>query len=362
MSSPRDCWGCPVTRDTEPSLDDIADKAAELAELRTTADDILARTWTVGRTRALLDSPDPAYDEGLWKAIVELGWPDVMVDESQGGGGGGLRELCVLAEASGAAALPVPLATSAAANWCAQRCNSEVAVVLGHADAVLDGDEVTGRWPLVPFAGVADELLAIARRGSEPVLGIVGTDSHGVHRELEQPLDHSPSATVTLNGAPFRPLSSGPDAVRRHHDAMSRERLATVAELIGIAAAANDAAVEYAKMRVTFGRPIGSRQAIKHRLVDQRAAVEIARALVNRAADACELNHPDADALVSLAAFWAIDSLRRVPEGAVQVFGGIAYTWEHDAHVHLRRAATRVATLGPRARHRAVVTEWLRSR
>jgi alkylation response protein AidB-like acyl-CoA dehydrogenase len=351
-----------VTRELEPSLHDIADIAVELAELRNTADDILSRMWSVGRTRALLDSPGPAYDEDLWKAVVELGWADVLVDESRGGGGGGIRELCVLAEASGAAALPVPLAVSAASNWCEERCASGVAVILGDAGAVLSGDEVSGRWSLAPFAGVADRLLVIARRGAESVLGVVEAEGRGVHRELEQPLDHSPTATVTLDAAPLRPLTSGADAVRRHRDAISRARLATVAELIGIASAANDAAVDYAKMRVTFGQPIGARQAIKHRLVDQRCAIEVARALVNRAADACDLGHPDADALVSLAVFWAIDSLRRVPEGATQVFGGIAYTWEHDAHVHLRRAATRVATLGSRAQHRAVVTEWMRTR
>jgi alkylation response protein AidB-like acyl-CoA dehydrogenase len=351
-----------VTPDPEPSLHEIADVAAELAELRATADDILARTWTVGRTRALLEAAGPAYDESLWKTIVELGWPDVLVDESSGGGGGGLRELCVLAEASGAAALPVPLVACAAANWCEQRSTDGVAVILDDAEAEMHGDEVTGRWPVVPFAAVADRLLVIAQRGDEAVLGTVATAGPGVRVQPEQPLDHSPAATVELDRAPLHALASGETAVRLHRDAVSRERLATVAELIGIASAANDAAVEYAKMRVTFGRPIGARQAIKHRLVDQRSAIEVARALVNRAADACELAHPDAEPLVALAVFWAVDSLRRVPEGATQVFGGIAYTWEHDAHVHLRRAATRVATLGPRAQHRAVVADWIRTR
>ncbi|MDA2894916.1 acyl-CoA dehydrogenase family protein [Mycolicibacterium sp. BiH015] len=350
-----------MTRELRLSLHDIADVTEQLAELRTTADDILTRMWSVGDTRALLDSSGPAYDADLWKEVVALGWADVLVDESQGGGGGGMRELCVLAEASGAAALPVPLAATAAANWCEARCVSGVAAILGEADAVLSGDEVTGRWSSVPFAGVADRLLVIARGRGETVLGIVDADGPGVRRELERPLDHSPAATVTLDGAPLRLLASGADAVRRHHDAMSRARLATVAELIGIASAANDAAVEYAKMRVTFGQPIGARQAVKHRLVDQRCSIEVARALANRAADACELEHPDRDALVSLAVFWAIDSLRRVPEGATQVFGGIAYTWEHDAHVHLRRAATAVSTLGSRAEHRAVVKEWIRT-
>jgi alkylation response protein AidB-like acyl-CoA dehydrogenase len=135
-----------------------------------------------------------------------------------------------------------------------------------------------------------------------------------------------------------------------------------VAELVGVASAANHAAVEYAKVRVAFGRPIGTFQAVKHRLVDQRTVIEVARALVNRAVDACEHDHPETEALVSLAVFWAVDKLRTVPEGATQVFGGIGYTWEHDAHVYLRRAASIAATLGSRSEHRAVISDWLRVR
>jgi acyl-CoA dehydrogenase len=141
-----------------------------------------------------------------------------------------------------------------------------------------------------------------------------------------------------------------------------RAWVAQVAELVGIASAANEAAVEYAKQRTAFGHPIGVFQAIKHRLVDQRCAIEVGRALVNRAADACQHGHPDAAALASLAAYWGIDSLRAVPEGATQVFGGIAYTWEHYAHVHLRRAAGAAAGLGGRAYHRDAVTRWLNGR
>lgn len=351
-----------MTRDREPSLDEIADTAAELAELRSTADQILNQVWTVERSRALLDGPPAAFDEQLWKTVLDLGWPDVLVAEAHGGGGGGLRELCVLAEAAGAAALPVPLASAAAAAWCEQRCAAGLTVILDDVGATVSEGEVNGTWPLVPYGGAADQLLVLGWRDGQPLLGVVDTPAPGVGRQPEQPLDHSPAARITLVDAPLRAVASGAKAVEQHRDALRRDRLATVAELIGIAGAANDAAVEYAKVRVTFGRPIGSRQAIKHRLVDQRSVIEIARALVNRAADAIELQHPDAAALFSLACFWAIDSLRRVPEGAMQVFGGIAYTWEHQAHVHLRRAASRVAALGSRAEHRAVVTEWLQTR
>lgn len=354
-----------MTHDTETSssnLNEIANAAAELAELRETADGILAQAWTVERTRELLDGPDAAFDSAIWDTVAELGWRDVLVPETNGGGGGSLRELCVLTEAAGAAALPVPLATAAAAAWCTDRCCNGISLILDDlsADAVLSGSGVTGRWPLVPYGAVADQLVVLAQQDGEPVLGTVDPDSAGVKREVQRPLDHSPAACITLESAPFEPISSGPDAAHRYRSATWRARLATVAELTGIASAANQAAIDYANVRVTFGRPIGTRQAIKHRLVDQRSAIEVARALVNRAADACEADSHDAEALVSLAVFWAIDSLRRVPEGATQVFGGIAYTWEHNAHVHLRRAATCAATLGPRAHYRAIVAQWLK--
>lgn len=350
-----------MTREHELSLTEMADSAAELSELRATADDILSHAWTVERTRGLLDGPEPAFDKDLWKTIVELGWPDVLVSEARGGGGAGIRELCVLTEAAGAIALPVPLASVAAAAWCADRCVEGITLVLEDVGATLREGKVTGTWPLVSFGAVAQQLIVIARSEAETVLGIVDADGGGVQRTPQLSLDHNPTSSITLADAELLPFSSGADAVERHGRAVMRDRLATIAEVIGIASAANDAAVEYAKVRTTFGRPIGSRQAIKHRLVDQRSVIEVARALVNRAADACELDHPDAEALVSLAAFWAVDSLRRVPEGATQVFGGIAYTWEHDAHVHLRRAACRIADLGSRSFHRSVVVRWLDS-
>jgi alkylation response protein AidB-like acyl-CoA dehydrogenase len=130
--------------------------------------------------------------------------------------------------------------------------------------------------------------------------------------------------------------------------ALARLAIGWSAELVGVAAAVHEAATEYAKHRVAFGKPIGAFQAVKHRLVDLRGDIEVARALVGRAAQAVESgNVDDADAMVALAAFWAAERLRAVPEGAIQVFGGIGYTWEHDAHLYLRRAAVLTALLPP---------------
>jgi alkylation response protein AidB-like acyl-CoA dehydrogenase len=103
-----------VTADALSSLTEIADTAAELARLRESADDILRRAWSPQAFRSLLDGPGPAFDPALWQTIAELGWADVLVSDAGGGGGEGLRELCVLAEAAGAAAAPVPLGAARA--------------------------------------------------------------------------------------------------------------------------------------------------------------------------------------------------------------------------------------------------------
>lgn len=347
-----------MTPDSLSSLDELADLAAELAQLRSSVDDVLRDAWSVEAFGRLLDGDGPVFDPQLWRTVTQLGWPDVLVSEGNGGGGAGLRELCVLAEAAGAAAAPLPLAAAAAAGWCEDRCADGINLVLpGRAELSADG--VSGVWPVVAFGAIVSRLLVCAGSGDHAVLGVVDLAADGVVCEPVTPLDHNPAARITLHNTPIHVIEDGGRAKCRHQEATLRALIGQVAELVGIAAAANDAATEYAKLRIAFGHPIGAFQAIKHRLVDQRCAIEVGRALVNRAADACQQGQSDAAALASLAAFWGIDALRAVPEGATQVFGGIAYTWEHPAHIHLRRAASAVAALGTRAHHRDVVTGWL---
>jgi alkylation response protein AidB-like acyl-CoA dehydrogenase len=347
---------------TDASLTEIADAAAALGELRDTARKVLARAWSPARFRELLDNDTPAFDDELWTTIRSLGWCDVLVSEDKGGGGASVAELCALAEECGAAAVPSPLGASAAAAWCEDECVEGTPLLL---TAVGDGrSTISGTWPIVAYGAVATRLLVrtVADDGSSTIVA-VDPAQDGVERTALRPLDHGPAAAVSLDNARVeRTIAVGPEANARWATACRISLLAAVAELVGVAAAANASACEYAKVRVAFDRPIGTFQAIKHRLVDQRAAIEVARALVTRAADACDRSSPDAETLVSLAAFWAIDALRSVPEGAIQVFGGIGYTWEHEAHVHLRRAACLVASLGSRAEHRERVLQWLAAR
>jgi alkylation response protein AidB-like acyl-CoA dehydrogenase len=346
----------------DPSLVELAEAAASLGELRGAARTILGRAWSPTRFRDLLDRDEPAFDAPLWSTLRSLGWSDVLLPAEKGGGDGTVAQLCTLAEEVGAAGAPVPLSTAAAAAWCEGRPVQGTPVMFRGPTGRLGapGMTVSGAWPVVPFGAVATRLLLLAHDpdGAASIVA-VDPDQNGVRREALVPLDHGPAAAITLAEAVVDVVDDGPDATERWAATIRLFTLSTVAELVGVAAAANDAACRYAQHRMAFDRPIGSFQAIKHRLVNQRAAIEVARALTTRAADASDHHHPSAGALTSLAAFWATDSLRAVPEGAIQVFGGIGFTWEHEAHGHLRRAACLTASLGPRAHHRDRALRWL---
>jgi alkylation response protein AidB-like acyl-CoA dehydrogenase len=353
-----------VTTDGDALLE-LARSVEHLAELRESVDDLLTKEWSAERSRELLDAEGPAWAAELWYRLRDLGWADLLVD-------GTVADFCVVAEAVGAATAPVPLVTAAVATWAARLGadpGGTTVVVPGTMAAETTADRgvvVTGEQLLVPYADVADRLLVHARGddGTDVVVALTA-DRDGIGRDPLRTLDVAPAATVTLHDvvAPFDDVvATGDPAAALARETELRLTLGWVAELTGVAAAANEGAVDYARQRIAFGRPIGQFQAIKHRLVDQRAAIEVSRALVGRAAMALDTNAADRAALVALAAFWAGDALRAVPEGAIQVFGGIGYTWEHVAHVHLRRAAVLTALVGPRAAHRDRAADWLRER
>jgi alkylation response protein AidB-like acyl-CoA dehydrogenase len=347
------------------ALLELARSVEHLAELRESVDDVLTKEWSAEHSRELIDADGPTWAVDLWRRLADLGWADLLID-------GTTADLCVVAEAVGASSAPVPFVTAAVATWAAGSgaADSGTTVVVPGmmaAEATADGGIVlTGEQLLVPYADIADRLLVSARlRDGDEVVVAVEADRDGIERDPVRTLDVAPAATVTLRNvspSPEEVLATGGAGATLAREAELRLTLGWTAELTGVAAAANDIAVEYAKQRIAFGRPIGQFQAIKHRLVDQRAAIEVSRALVGRAALALDTDATDRAALVALAAFWAGDALRAVPEGAIQVFGGIGYTWEHVAHVHLRRAAVVTALLGPRAAHRDTAAAWLQAR
>ncbi|MGO8872805.1 MAG: acyl-CoA dehydrogenase family protein [Acidimicrobiales bacterium] len=328
---------------------------------------VVAKRWGATEVRRQLDLDAAFWSPELWDDARAAGWVDLLLPEPDGSGGR-VEDLCTIAEAVGELGGPIPLASTTAAAW---YLNSppELGITLllddcTHQPGTLDDDaSVTATLPLVHYGMVAARAVMSATRNGLSCIVAVDLTAPGVTRAPVQVLDFSPSAAVSLDHVLVHPLAAWDgrpaDEADRWAAALHRLRLGLAAELVGVALAANSAAVDYARARVTFGRPIGANQAIKHRLVDDRCDLEIGKALLTRAALEVETGAPTAGVSVSLAAFWALTRMRPVTEHALHVFGGIGYTWEHAAHLYLRRAAVLTTLLGPVGRHRAAVTAWL---
>jgi alkylation response protein AidB-like acyl-CoA dehydrogenase len=213
------------------------------------------------------------------------------------------------------------------------------------------GGRLTGRPEPVIFAPEARVLVVRSQDALWAVDGISST--------AEPAMDRTRSlGWVTLDDAPAVRLG-GEEAVERFLDLGA---VAHSAELLGASAKVLDLAVEYAKERVQFGRPIGSFQAIKHRCADMLVDVEGMRSAVYHAAWALGAGDPDRSVAASTAKAWCSDASRRVMASGLQVHGGIGFTWEHDLHLYVKRAQLDGITFGDATHHRDRLGTLLRSR
>ena len=352
----------------EHSLLELAEEQERVEAMRAAAAQVLRDRWDVGRLRAMLDDPGPGWEPDLWTMVADLGWADLLVPEADAGGGL-VAEYAGIAEEVGRAAASIPFVPATVAAGVAAPPGVLPTVALDGAVTARahagDGYVLDGAKTFVPYGAVADSFVVSATVDGDDddvALFVVEAERADVAITALRAMDAMPLADLSLDGVAVDAtalVAHGPDARRRLDGARARLTVGWAAELVGVAAAVHDAATEYAKHRVAFGRPIGAFQAIKHRLVDQRGDLEVARALVRRAARAIQDDAPDAEAMVALAAFWAVERLRGVPEGAIQVFGGIGYTWEHDAHLYLRKAAVLTALLPPASETCDVAASWL---
>ncbi|MEZ0351993.1 acyl-CoA dehydrogenase family protein [Mycobacterium sp. pR1184] len=316
---------------------------------------------------ALLDRTRPvdATDRQLWSALVEFGLPGLAVDEALGGAGTSRRLLYAAIEEVGKAIAPVPLvptvtaldvAVGVGAGATAKRIvdgtMAAFAVPLhdtgwlttGPALPEWDGQRLTGVVPIVAGAPVAEVLLVLARKKDREVLAIVGPGEDGVDIDAQQPLDLSATVgALTLSGARGEVVGEGPDLQRALATARRHSLLTVAADSLGVAARALAMSVHWACEREQFGRPIGSFQAVSHRCADMLVALEGARGLVLSAAN---VQGGENDCSAELAAAAAFDAAAGITEGAVQVHGGIGFTWEHPAHLLLRRARANAVLIG----------------
>ncbi len=345
----------------------------EQVALRDTTRRFLAEKASIAdHVRPLLDDPT-GTTEDVWRGLAELGTTGLLVPENYGGAGMTMVEAGVVAEELGAALHPGPWLSSAVGatrtltrlddvNGAAAKLLTGIAggttiaavgfVGFGNGSlaAVEHGGDATdvvlrGEIAGVPDAAAADTLLLLAGDSSGTALFAVRTDASGISMTPEHGIDQTRKQwRVTLDGAPAHRLASPSSDVV---DAVIDDVLiATAADALGAARAVMQLAVEYAKQRKQFGQAIGSFQAVQHLCVDMYETVELARSGVIHALWAADNadSHERHLSAVRTKAFSG--RLASVGDTAVQVFGGIGYTWEHDAHLYLKRLLSWSAFLG----------------
>jgi alkylation response protein AidB-like acyl-CoA dehydrogenase len=325
----------------------------EQQEIKRTANEFLAARFKPEKVRELAESR--SYDDGLWKEISELGWPGIAIAEEDGGQGLGVVELVVLLEECGYACAPTALLGSAGAalvisaagsdeqkaEWLPKLASGEATGSFGGFDHAANGDAESTLFCDLPTADVVvtfhgeNALLAPASEVEfEPVEAIDATRSYGMISE--------PSG---------EPLPGDVDAGR------NRLAVAIAAELTGIAQRTLEMAVDYAREREQFGRPIGAYQAVGHRCAAMLLATEEARSLTLYAAWTADAEPESLPLAAAMAGARAGDAGWEVPASALQVLGGIGFTWEHDLQFWLKRGRVTGRMLGSPRDHRERVAD-----
>lgn len=329
------------------------DLTPDQRSLASAARDFLAAECPPSRVRAAWDD-GAILDRRLWAQLAEIGFLGAVVPEKFGGLGYGDLELAVLLEEAGRVALPVPLAETALATL----------VLSEHGS-----DEQRERW--LPLIATGDALATVAVPGYPLVTSAQDADlilvgnHEGVHAVeparceiIAQPaFDGSRRlATVRADTGPDTLLPGSNAAGRRLFD---RAAVATAATLLGIGSHLVAVTVGYVGQRHQFGRPVGSFQAVKHRLADAHLAVEMARPAVWVAAHLLAVGDHDAAEAAAVAAVAATEAECLANEHALQCHGGIGFTWEHDLHLWLKRGKALELAYGSPASHRARLSATL---
>jgi alkylation response protein AidB-like acyl-CoA dehydrogenase len=339
----------------------ITDDHRALAD---TASDFLTKQGARAAARALLEAPE----EGLppfWDDLRSVGWLGLHIPEEHGGSGYGLPELVVVVEELGRAVAPGPfvptvmasavLAAAAPAevqaHWLPGLADGSTAgaVALGGEVELRDG-RAHGSAGVVLGGGLADVLLVPV--GDD--VAVVDVARGGVSVSVPTNLDPTRrSARVMLDGAEATVLRGARQAL------VDLSRVILSAEAVGVARETTELAAEYAKVRQQFGRPIAMYQAVKHHCANMLVAVELATAAVWDAARAAATGGDQLTYTAAMAATLAVPAADLDAQLNIQVHGGIGFTWEHDAHLYLRRASALGAIVDV-ARAAADVTDLTR--
>lgn len=368
----------------------------ELSFVRTEEQELLAKTAQrfladrVPLERVRRDmTTDAGYAPDLWAEVAALGWPAMAVPERHGGAGYGFEELAALFEETGRTLFPGPLlgsavlATTALLHGGTDAQQQELlpllaagevtaTVAVGHAErpdspaligtSAAGGIRLDGELPLVVDGHTADHLIVPARVCGATELYLVAGDTPGVTRRAQPTLDQTRRlATVTCEGVEVdddaRLAGDGAAVLAAVRTAGV---IALACEQVGGARQVLEMATAYARSRKQFGRAIGSFQAVKHRLADMLVEVETARSAAYHAARALAAGDDDEVAVAApLAASHCAEAYERVAADALQVHGGIGFTWEHDVHLYLKRAKASKLMFGSPSVYRRALADTL---
>jgi alkylation response protein AidB-like acyl-CoA dehydrogenase len=361
---------------------------SERGALQTAVRELLGDLCSEARLRAAI-ADHGGVDDPLWNRIAEMGVLELAAAGFRDQAGASLLDLVVVFEQLGRFLAPVP-ALSTAVTICALDAATDeqlrlwaqgvvsgkrrvaVAVTVAEdlatprsrasAGGAVGAPMVTGSLRAVPDAAGADAIVVLARHDGGTGLFLVPTSGAGVSVTAVEPFDLTrPAADVVLDTAAAYLIAD--EGSGRVAPVLWLAWLLLSAEQVGVAQRALDAAVSYAKIRTQFGRAIGSFQAVKHSCVDMLVQVEGSRELVRAAAVAMDTGEPhEAFLHVNLAAAYASEAAIDCAQRSLQIHGGIGFTWEHGAHLALRKARADSFRLGHASAHWQAVTSELARR
>jgi alkylation response protein AidB-like acyl-CoA dehydrogenase len=366
--------------------------------LRATARKFFESECTSEFVRARMAEPAGVTD-AFWAKLAEQGWLGLVYPEEYGGAGLGFVDLTVLMEEMGRAVMPGPFfstvllggLTILEAGSAAQKSEWLGKISAGEARATLAFTEPNARWDaaavtvtaresggtftlsgtklFVLDAHLADVLVVVARtrEGKRPEEGLslflVPKGTRGVDVKLLPTMDQ----TRKLCEVTFADVAVAADALLGPKDGawaplsrvLDRATVALCAEMCGGAQRVLDMTTEYAKIRIAFGKPIGSYQGVKHKAADMLVEIENAKSLTYYAAWAVDENVPEAPLAASMAKAYVSDAFRKAAGAGIQLHGGIGFTWEHDLHLYFKRAKSSEFTFGDGTWHRERVAQLI---
>jgi alkylation response protein AidB-like acyl-CoA dehydrogenase len=321
-------------------------------DIQRTARDLLAERATFARVREHAEAG--TTDEALWKELCELGWPGIAISEEYGGQGLGTIELSILCEELGRVVAPVPFLASAMAACVIEQAGSQEqrerwlpGLASGETIGAL-ASAVDGAAELVVSGAEADVIVLVEEDGSGRLLTPQDAEVNKVA-----------AIDPTRSAARVSATDGAGESLEDGCPGLGRALVAVSSELVGVCERALEMTVSYVKDRKQFGVPVGAYQAVSHRCAQMLLETEQARSL---AAFAAWTADADPDSLAEAAAMAKASSSqagREVTAGAIQMHGGIGFTWEADVHWLFKRAQLDAALLGGAGQHRARVAAIL---